>query len=80
MTPLELAREKRRELVEQGVKLERKNPIEKSRDNPNSLKAAINAKCYECVCGDMNSNWKTLVKECEVGDNLCSLWKVRPYQ
>lgn len=38
-----------------------------------SLRAAINAKCIECCCGQ-----KAEVRRCEI--RTCSLWEVRPFQ
>ena len=49
------------------------NPTEKALKNPTSLRFAINAKCFDCVCGQ-----KLEIKHCEMTD--CSLWPVRPYQ
>ena len=49
------------------------NPIEKAKQNPNSLRAAINAKCYNCCCFQ-----KAEVKFCTAID--CPLHSVRPWQ
>ena len=49
------------------------NPIEKAKTKPNSLRFAINAKCYDCTCGQ-----KTEIKKCTASD--CPLFNVRPYQ
>lgn len=38
-----------------------------------SLRAAINAKCIDCCCGQ-----KAEVRRCQI--TACSLWEVRPYQ
>ena len=37
------------------------------------LRAAINAKCVDCCCGQ-----KAEVRRCQI--TACSLWSVRPYQ
>lgn len=70
---LELARKRRDELKEAG-ELERKNPVEKARENPLSLRMAINGKCYDCVCGE---RYVKRIRYCNIFD--CTLWPVRPY-
>ena len=42
-SPLKRAREKRKQMAENGIKIQIKNPIEKARDNPRSLRLAVNA-------------------------------------
>ena len=49
------------------------SPLEKLKTNPKSLRYAINAKCYDCVCYS-----KTEITKCEI--TTCPLWLVRPYQ
>ena len=49
------------------------NPIERAKSHPASLRMAINAKCYDCVCFQ-----KREVTLCEMED--CPLWGVRPWQ
>jgi len=49
------------------------NPAEKALANPKSLRAAINAKCWDCTCGQRQE-----IKLCEMSD--CSLHAHRPYQ
>ncbi len=51
----------------------RLNPIEKAKQNPRSLRLAINAKCYDCCCEQ-----RAEVKYCPVGN--CSLHYLRPWQ
>ncbi len=51
----------------------RLTPIEKSFKNPNSLRLAINAKCFDCSCGDRKE-----ITLCEI--KACSLHRFRPYQ
>lgn len=56
--------------------IERKIPLtpdQKALANPQSMRLAINAKCWDCVCGQKNE-----IKLCEMTD--CSLHKFRPYQ
>ena len=49
------------------------SPSEKAAKNPKSLRLAINAKCWDCVCFQ-----KREVTLCEMTD--CSLWPLRPWQ
>jgi hypothetical protein len=55
------------------IKNKRFNPIEKAKANPKSLRAAINAHCFECG-GDQYKE----VKHCLVEE--CPLWPHRPWQ
>ena len=71
MEPLEKARIARQRNKELGIKP--LDPIEKSKANPKSLRLAINAKCFDCCCGQ-----KTEVRQCTV--ESCSLWKLRPWK
>lgn len=48
-------------------------PAEKARANPKSMRAAVNAKCFECA-GDQRSE----VTKCELTG--CSLHSMRPWQ
>ena len=50
-----------------------KNPEEKAKANPKSLRLAINAKCWDCTCGQ-----RMEIKLCEMTD--CSLHQLRPYK
>jgi hypothetical protein len=77
---LEAAREAQRIRKEQGIAVKRKTPTEKAKDNPNSLRLAVNAKCWEC-CGEGYDGRKDTIDRiatCNVRD--CSLWNLRPYQ
>lgn len=49
------------------------DPIQKAKQNPTSLRAAINGKCYDCCCGN-----RAEVSRCQITD--CSLYPVRPWQ
>ncbi len=49
------------------------DPIEKAKQNPRSLRFAVNAKCYDC-CGFQ----KVEVKFCTAVD--CPLHNLRPWQ
>lgn len=59
--------------LNQGSGYEHKDPIQKAKLKPKSLRLAINAKCYDCSCG-----CKKEVKICIVTG--CPLYPVRPYQ
>ena len=54
----------------------RRNPLEILANKPNSMRAAINAKCYDCIGPD--PGWKWAVGNCESTD--CPLHRFRPYQ
>lgn len=75
---LEMARERRREMAEAGIKVVVKNPLEKLAERPESLRLAINAKCYQCEGGDSDPGVKQRIGTCSIRD--CGLWAVRPYQ
>ena len=77
-TGLELAQRKRAELKEAGIKVVILNPIEKARRNPQSLRYAINGKCFDCVGAGDDPNPRGAIRECAIRD--CTLWPVRPYQ
>jgi len=72
---LQEARLKRQEL---GIKIVVRNPIEKSRDNPKSLRLAINGKCFDCQGGGRDPGTKEAIRDCF--DKECCLYEVRPYQ
>lgn len=50
-----------------------KNPIEKALAKPNSMRAAINAKCYDCAGHQVSE-----IRLCVMSD--CPLFNFRPYQ
>lgn len=75
---LEIARQKRQEKIDAGEKIERTDPIEKSRKNPKSLRLAVNAKCWDCQGGD-TAGTRQRIRNCECGVH-CGLFAVRPYQ
>ena len=54
-------------------KNKRLNPTEKSKANPNSRLAAMNAKCFDCCCEQYRE-----VTLCKAKD--CPLWLLRPWQ
>ena len=57
---------------------ERTDPLEKARRHPESLRLAINAKCFDCVGQDADPCWQWRVGNC--ASRLCPLRPVRPYQ
>lgn len=67
----------RRERNEAGLSATR-SPILKLADNPTSLRAAVDAKCWDCMGagGDPCVNWS--VGNCRT--KACALWAVRPHQ
>lgn len=56
----------------------RKTPIEKAHDNPNSLRLAINGKCFDCVGCGFDPYPENEIRNCQI--TTCPLWNVRPYQ
>jgi len=76
---LELARKRVQEMAEEGIAVERIDPIEKARKNPKSLRLAITAKCWDCVGAGSDPNPRRAIKYCPCGEK-CPLWHCRPYQ
>jgi len=76
-TTLERARR-----AKQAMKVARRNPIQKSQENPSSLRKAINAMCFHCFGGTEKKypdpGWKLRIKGC--GCLSCPLYYQRPYQ
>ncbi len=56
----------------------RKNPIERAKEDPASLRKAITAKCYECVGMDGDPSFRETIRTCT--GFSCPLYPVRPYQ
>ncbi len=54
------------------------DPIQKALRDPTSLRAAINAKCWDCVGAGADKNPRGLIRDCGVA--RCSLYPVRPFQ
>ncbi len=55
-----------------------KTPIEKAIDNPKSMRAAINAMCYDCIGQDADPDWRGSIRNCIC--NKCPLYILRPHQ
>ena len=70
---LEAARIRYQQLKREG-KVAKLNPIDKAKNNPNSLRMAVNAKCYDCCGGE---NWVNRTRYCSIFG--CPLWPVRPH-
>ena len=51
---------------------------EKIRENPNSRKIAIGAKCWDCVAGDYHKHGIAEIRKCPITE--CALYKFRPYK
>ena len=63
--------------VAQGLPFH-KTPLEKAADNPKSMRAAINAMCYDCIGQDADPDWRGSIRNCVC--NKCPLYALRPYQ
>jgi len=55
------------------IRTKQVDPMEKAKKNPRSLRAAINAKCFDCCCFQRSE-----VKLCTAVD--CPLYNLRPWQ
>lgn len=74
---IEAARKAREERKAAGLKTTM-TPIEKLSRKPDSLRMAINAKCFDCEGQDADPGWRWRIGNCQITD--CPLWNVRPYQ
>jgi hypothetical protein len=72
LTPLQKAAKKRAENRAAGIKPP--NPIERSNLNPNSMRFAINAMCFDCM--GQEPGWRNMVKACTSPN--CPIYKLRP--
>lgn len=71
-----IALQEYREKVASGeIEVVRLNPIEKAKNNPKSLRLAIDAQCFDCM-GKTGST--SDIRECTAKD--CPLYPVRPYR
>jgi hypothetical protein len=81
LSPLALGRKIANERMQERISLglpARKDPIERSKEKPDSLRLAITAKCYECVGMDGDPNYRETIRTCT--SKSCPLLPVRPYQ
>lgn len=74
---LDRAREAVRARVEAGLGA-RKDPLERAAEQPTSLRAAVTAKCFDCVGGDADPCWQWRVGNCACPS--CPLYPVRPHR
>ena len=79
LTPLQKAHAALAARREAGDLRPRLNPIEKAKANPKSLRAAITAKCFECMGGGEDTGTRKLIRAC-TSHATCPLHPVRPYQ
>lgn len=77
-TALKRAQETTAQLRANGIPIERVTPTERARRNPRSLRAAVNAKCWDCAGGGQDAGTRRTIAECSV--THCPLHAVRPYQ
>ena len=75
---IEAAHKKRQQMKDAGEKVVYRTPHEKWELNPTSLRTSINAKCYDCVGGDSDTNHRTKIKECDI--ETFSLWLIRGWK
>jgi hypothetical protein len=64
--------------AEWGEPLVRRDPLEKPRRKPTSLRLAVNAKCADCVGWHGDPGPRKRIRDCT--STLCPLHAVRPYQ
>lgn len=77
------ARKAAKEKREAGETLTRKSPWEKWLENPKSLRACVNAMCYQCMGGGHDPGTIGAIRNCTANKEAivpCPLWQVRPYQ
>ena len=56
----------------------KRSPLVTAEKSPTSLRAAINAKCYDCEGQNHDPKWQWRVGNCTIPS--CPLYNVRPYQ
>jgi hypothetical protein len=71
LTPIELGRLAYQLKVKNG-EIKRLTPIEKAKENPKSMRLAINANCYDCMGRE---NWIVRTKFCILFH--CPFWTMR---
>ncbi len=54
------------------------DPIQRAKRSPKSLRAAIDAKCWDCQGRNVAPAPKWRIGNCQISQ--CSLYPVRPYQ
>lgn len=80
VTALQKAQARLKELRESGeLKApEYLDPMEKARRNPKSTRAAINAKCWDCVGAGADPSPRWVIGNCTSPG--CPLYALRPHQ
>jgi len=78
LSALGKARIATQERIAAGLPVVRLTPLEKLKNNPLSLRASINAKCFDCIGQDADPDWRGSIKNCPCND--CPLYSVRPYR
>lgn len=76
-SPLDLARERQRELRESG-EFEMLDPVEKAKRNPQSRQLAIAAFCCQCMGGPGEAGYRGHIRNCTAP--TCPLYQFRPYK
>ena len=69
---------RRRREAGETIVLERKDPVQKAKENPNSLRLAINAHCFQCMGSGADPIVRASIRYCPV--HSCSLHPVSQYQ
>lgn len=77
MHPLDKARAATKARLLAGEKAY-KNPLEKAKESPHSLRFAINGMCYDCIGRDGDPDWRGSIRNCICTE--CPLYPLRPYQ
>jgi len=60
-----------------------RTPLDRLADKPRSLRACIDAKCWDCMGAGADPGTRRMIRECPCDgteSTLCPLWNVRPYQ
>lgn len=66
-----------RSRLERG-QVKHKDPLEKAKEQPTSLRRAITAKCYDCIGRNADPDWRGSIRNCLCTD--CPLYVVRPFK
>lgn len=80
---LEAARKAAKAKRESGEAIARKNPFEKWKDNPNSLRKIVNAMCWQCAGGGHDAGTIERIRTCKMDMHSicpCPCFYKRPYQ
>lgn len=73
------AQEARKRRLEAGEQIVRLTPTQRAQQNPQSMRAAVNAKCFDCVGGEhADHGYHRAIRDCP--STRCPLHGVRPYR